>query len=700
MPRRAWSVIIVRAGMAGGMAGREAARDGRTPEWRVAMLPALAVSFALIAASITAMALISDSVTRETINTLVGEQSTFASHAAISRIDEEIDDRIGDLRALGSEPRIRAALAHHNAGGEAGPLADRATEALAERPSAQGAAIAGVALVGSDGATVASAGRGVVDSGVDRGALAHGAGVRVSDVRHDPIYGMDVIDIGVTVRDAAGAPAGALVAAMGLEEVYRIAASTQEGVRLGRSTVDIYRVDGWPIYSSAPHASGDAFEIVTPDLMSVPEGVQDELARRFAEIDDEYDRVLGKYGFEEPMLNETEAIEYAARVLELDERYGGAIAEAGATGPTGDLEAAVVEDLFEAYDAEYRKIAADYGILAPDLTPAEEEALAAELARIEARYATVYEGLDVDYTFGERGFVIVGHGSEETLHSFSRQSGYGDFAGLGWTFVVHTNLADALAEANTQRNFLLALAAVVGIAAAGLSAYLARAMYAQTRRLRQSEKIAAIGQLASNIAHDLRNPLGIIRNSAERIRRKAGGDAQVDGELDRINRAITRMSHQIEGVLNYVRTTPVIADECAVVPMLEYALDSIDVPRNIGVSLPSGEAVIECDREKIEIMFANLLLNAVQAIGEGEGRIDVRMEAGEDAVTVEFENSGPPIPEGSLERIFEPLYTTKLKGTGLGLSGCRNIVRQHGGTIRARSGPVVFSVVLPRRQRA
>lgn len=673
------------------------------------MLPALAVSFALIAVSITAMALISDSVTRGTINALVGEQSTFASHSAISRIDEEIDDRIGDLHALGAEPRIRAALAHHNAGGQAGPLAERAGEAISERPSAQGAAIAGIALVGADGATVASGGRGVVDSGIDRGALAHGAGVIVADVRHDPIADMDVIDIGVTVRDAAGAPAGALVAAMGLGEVYRIASSTGEGVRLGTSTVDIYRIDGRPIYSSSPQAMGEAFEIVTPDLMSVPKDVEDELARRFAEIDAEYDRVLGEYGFEEPILNETDALEYMARIDELDGRYGEALAETGTGAPPDgpwpagyptDLEASEVEELFEAYDAEYREIAADYGISAPALTVAEEEALAAELARIEARYATVYDGLDVDYTFGGRGFVIVGHGSEETLHSFSRQSGYGDFAGLGWTFVVHTNLAEALVEANTQRNFLLALAAVVGVAAAALSAYLARTMYAQSRRLRRSEKIGAIGQLASNIAHDLRNPLGIIRNSAERIRRQAGGDgAQVDGELDRINRAIARMSHQIEGVLNYVRTTPVIAEECEVAPMLRYALDSVDVPRGIGVSLPAGDAVIECDREKIEITFANLLLNAVQAIGEARGTIDVRMEAGEEAVTIEFENSGPPIPGGSLERIFEPLYTTKLKGTGLGLSGCRNIVEQHGGKIRARSGPVVFTVVLPRRQR-
>ncbi len=697
-------------------------RGAAMPEWRVAMLPALAVSFALIAVSITAMAIISDSVTKGSINSLVGEQSTFASHAALARIDEEINDRIGELRVLGTEPRIRAALAHHNSGGDGprGLVHARAEALLGERVGSQGAPFAAIALLGEDGRTVAKGGVGTdtVTSG-ERDVL-------VSDAHYDATIGRDVIRISTTLRDAGGAVSGELVAFMEMHEVYRIALETQNSVRLGMATVDIYRLDGRPVYSSSPHGNFGSLELVAPGFAQVPEGVRDELERRFGEIDAEYDRVLAEYGVEVPVLDEDEAHEYTARVRELDERYMGIIsgvdgsvdglgadelrwAMEGALSDAviiGEIEGIIdeasagsLEGVFEAYDVEYREIAADYGISEPILTEDEEIALAAETARIDEMSSRVYDGLDVDYTFGERGFVVVGHGEEETLHSFSRQAGYGDFDGLGWTLVIHTNLNDALVEANSQRNALLALAAVIGIVAGALSAYLARTMYFQSRRLRQTEKIGAIGHLASNIAHDLRNPLGIIRNSTERIRRQVGGgDGIVDGELDRVNRAISRMSHQIEGVLNYVRTTPVIAKECRVSEMLKYAVESIEIPANVSVDLPHEDVVIECDREKIEITFANLLLNAVHAIGEQDGKIAVRMAERGDAIHMEFENTGPAIPEGDLPHIFEPLFTTKLKGTGLGLSGCRNIVEQHGGTIGASASPVVFAVMLPKRQ--
>ena len=698
-------------------------RGAAMPEWRVAMLPALAVSFALIAVSITAMAIISDSVTKGSINSLVGEQSTFASHAALARIDEEINDRIGELRVLGTEPRIRAALAHHSSDGD-GPrgLAHARAEALLEeRIGSQGAPFAAIALLGADGRTVAVGGA-VADT-----VTSGERDVLVSDAHYDATIGRDVIRISTTLRDAGGAVSGELVAFMEMHEVYRIARETQNSVRLGMATVDIYRLDGRPVYASSPNGDFGSLELVAPGFAQVPEGVRDELERRFEEIDAEYERVFAEYGFEQPVLDEDEAHEYMVRVRELDERYmriisgadgdidgsraddlrwamEGALSDAviidEIEGIIDEASAGSLEDVFEAYDVEHSKIAADYGISHPMLTEDEEIALAAETARIDEMSSRVYDGLDVDYTFGERGFVIVGHGEEETLHSFSRQAGYGDFDGLGWTLVVHTNLNDALVEANSQRNALLALAAVIGIVAGALSAYLARTMYFQSRRLRQTEKIGAIGHLASNIAHDLRNPLGIIRNSTERIRRQAGGgDGIVDGELDRVNRAISRMSHQIEGVLNYVRTTPVIAKECRVSEMLKYAVESIEIPANVSVELPHEDAVIECDREKIEITFANLLLNAVHAIGEQDGTIAVRMAERGDAIHMEFENTGPAIPMGDLPHIFEPLFTTKLKGTGLGLSGCRNIVEQHGGTIGASASPVVFAVMLPKRQR-
>ena len=65
-------------------------------------------------------------------------------------------------------------------------------------------------------------------------------------------------------------------------------------------------------------------------------------------------------------------------------------------------------------------------------------------------------------------------------------------------------------------------------------------------------------------------------------------------------------------------------------------------------------------------------------------------------IKIEFENSGPPIPDYKLSHIFKPLFTTKLKGTGLGLSGCKNIIEQHKGKISAMSDPVIFTIILPK----
>ena len=131
--------------------------------------------------------------------------------------------------------------------------------------------------------------------------------------------------------------------------------------------------------------------------------------------------------------------------------------------------------------------------------------------------------------------------------------------------------------------------------------------------------------------------------------------------------------------------------------MLNYSLDLVEVPKNVKVVLPKNDAIIECDSEKLEIVFTNLILNAVQAIGvDDESTITIRLTEKHVDVKLEFENSGPPIPDDQMSEIFKPLFTTKLKGTGLGLSSCKNIVEQHKGTITVTSNPVTFTIRLPK----
>lgn len=214
----------------------------------------------------------------------------------------------------------------------------------------------------------------------------------------------------------------------------------------------------------------------------------------------------------------------------------------------------------------------------------------------------------------------------------------------------------------------------------------------------KKEKLAIIGQLASNVAHDMRNPLGTIRSSVQRIQRQNNSQNPIiDEELSRVRRSIKRMSHQVEGVLNYVRTTPINATKSSVMKMLGYSLELVEVPDNIKIILPEKDVEIECDYEKLEMAFVNLILNAIQAIGNDQGKIEISLSEEENSVTISFENSGPSISEKDITEVFKPLFTTKYQGTGLGLSGCKNIIEQHKGTITVNPNPVRFTIKIPKK---
>jgi len=213
----------------------------------------------------------------------------------------------------------------------------------------------------------------------------------------------------------------------------------------------------------------------------------------------------------------------------------------------------------------------------------------------------------------------------------------------------------------------------------------------------KKEKLTVIGQLSSNIAHDIRNPLGTIKNAGVIIDKENNNNNEIiSRELKRINLSVRRISHQIEEVLNYVRTTPIILKSHSINQTLQEAIDTLDVPPNIVINTPKNDTIIKFDHEKMLIVFVNIILNAIQSIGETNGHITINMHETLSDVTIEFENSGPNISSKDLKRIFDTLFTTKLEGTGLGLFSCKNIVEQHKGDIHATNNPVIFSIRLPK----
>ncbi len=217
--------------------------------------------------------------------------------------------------------------------------------------------------------------------------------------------------------------------------------------------------------------------------------------------------------------------------------------------------------------------------------------------------------------------------------------------------------------------------------------------YAEQRAMR--EKFAILGEFAATIAHDMRNPLGAIRNSMILIQGSSDG-REVSAETQRVSRAVKRMSHQIEGVLNYVRNVPLILEPASIMEIMEQSIDNVQIPDTITVATPKEDATIPCDAEKLEFVFTNILLNATQTLGSKRGRIVVRLDDRKDAVVLSFENSGTNIAADNMPKIFEPLFTTKMQGTGLGLTSCKNIIERHGGTITASNDPVTFTIQLPK----
>ena len=213
----------------------------------------------------------------------------------------------------------------------------------------------------------------------------------------------------------------------------------------------------------------------------------------------------------------------------------------------------------------------------------------------------------------------------------------------------------------------------------------------------KKEKLTVIGQLSSNIAHDIRNPLGTIKNAGVVIdKENRDQNNTISRELKRINISVRRISHQVEEVLNYVRTTPMILKPNSINQILQETVEDLDIPSNISINIPKNDVTINIDHEKILIVFVNIILNAIQSIGGDKGYIIIRINEEKSNITIEFENSGPNIPSNNLKQIFEALTTTKLEGTGLGLSSCKNIIEQHKGEIWASTNPVIFSIRLPK----
>lgn len=219
----------------------------------------------------------------------------------------------------------------------------------------------------------------------------------------------------------------------------------------------------------------------------------------------------------------------------------------------------------------------------------------------------------------------------------------------------------------------------------------------QQNKIIKTERIYAIGELAARLAHDLRNPLNVIRNSLAIIRHKYKTNPEAESSFDRIDRSVFRMTHQIDNVMDFVHTKSLRLEMVSIRRILISTLEKLDFTDKIDVKITQNDIVTMVDINAIEVVFENLLVNAKQAIKE-KGSINIEITRENNFVKISVEDTGQGIPDEVLPKIFDPLFTTKQEGTGLGLPSCKNIVEQHGGTIEVKTQigkGTTFTVKLP-----
>jgi signal transduction histidine kinase len=223
-------------------------------------------------------------------------------------------------------------------------------------------------------------------------------------------------------------------------------------------------------------------------------------------------------------------------------------------------------------------------------------------------------------------------------------------------------------------------------------------------KLQQSEKLASIGQMVATLAHEIRNPLGIIKSSAEMLGKKAGSDPERTKKFTGIiAEEAGRLSAVLTDFLDFAKPrNPQIAniDVRDVLSQVRLHLEQESAARGIewNVETDNGSsAVVAGDAHLLYQAFLNMAMNAFEAMKTG-GALSIRVARENGAVRIEFHDTGHGIKEEDLGKIFTPFFTTHEMGTGLGLSVVHNIITAHGGDVRAESvlgKGSVFTVILP-----
>jgi nitrogen-specific signal transduction histidine kinase len=215
-------------------------------------------------------------------------------------------------------------------------------------------------------------------------------------------------------------------------------------------------------------------------------------------------------------------------------------------------------------------------------------------------------------------------------------------------------------------------------------------------KMRERDRLAALGEMAAGLAHEIRNPLGAIKGAAQFLDPR--GLPGEEGEfVEVIVEEVNRLNGVVSAFLDYSRPLKQNFGPTDLHEVVTRTLKLIvnDVPKNVTIKEELSAALprVDADAEQLKQVLINLVQNAVQAIGEKAGELVIRTSRPErfgdfrapEQVEIQVSDNGPGIPADQQLNIFVPFFTTKQKGTGLGLAICQRIVKNHGGTISVQS---------------
>jgi two-component system NtrC family sensor kinase len=270
---------------------------------------------------------------------------------------------------------------------------------------------------------------------------------------------------------------------------------------------------------------------------------------------------------------------------------------------------------------------------------------------------------------------------------------------------------DTRAFAETERDVLLAFGNQVALAIDNyriiedLEVNLLHLKDAQ-HKLLQAARLAAIGELAAGVAHQVNNPLTTIIADSHLLLEQLPPDGKAHESAEAISQAAHRAGVVVQRLLNFSRTKPSELTALDINDGLHRAIDIVraQVEPNyarLQIDLEPELPLVNASEDHLQDVWINLLLNARDAVAErSNGEIKIISSRASDGkhVTIKIHDNGTGVKSGDRDRIFDPFFTTKKQGTGLGLAVCQDIINHHGGSISVDSQPgewALFTVTLP-----